>query len=104
MSVVPIQALAAIGAQVPVDPAGAAPAVSGRAPSSFAQMMLDGVGQVDQKLAQVERLQTAAGLGDTIPPHQIFAAAMEARGSLMLMMQVRARLVEGYQEIMRMQL
>jgi flagellar hook-basal body complex protein FliE len=104
MSIDPIQALAAIGAQVPVDPAGAAPAVSGRAPSSFARMMLDGVQNTNQKILDAERMQTMATLDDSVPPHRVFVAGAQAHDALLLMMQVRARLVEGYQEIMRMQL
>jgi flagellar hook-basal body complex protein FliE len=103
MTVDPIQALAALGAQNQVVPGATAP-LPARAPVSFAQMMVDGVEQTNQKILNSERMALAATLDDSISPHRVAFAQLEALNSLKLLMQVRSRLVEGYQEIMRMQL
>ena len=98
----------AIGAIAPVDPA-IAPGPEGPAPAplrgtSFSQMLLGGIDHVNQQLTEADAKVAAFALDDTIPPHQVILAIDEARDALELMLQVRSRLVEGYQEIMRMQL
>lgn len=105
MSTPPIDA---IGAASAIDPLmqrldTLAPAAPG-GPTSFAQMMMDGIGQVDRKLAEAEAMSAAFAVDDSVPLHQVTYALEEARLSFELMLQVRARLVEAYQEIARMQL
>ncbi|MDB5438801.1 MAG: hypothetical protein JWM33_1228, partial [Caulobacteraceae bacterium] len=78
----------------PAKPAGA----------SFGQMLLKGVDEVNQKLVEADSLVQTFALDGSIPPHQVTFALEQARLSVELMMQVRSRLVEGYQELMRMQL
>lgn len=102
MTVAPIQALAPIGAQAPADPVAAAART--RAPASFGQMMLDGLQQTDAKVSDASRLATAFGVDDSVSIHQVVFAQVQAIDALQLMLQVRARLTEGYQELMRMQL
>jgi flagellar hook-basal body complex protein FliE len=81
----------------------AAPAVRGPA-GAFAGLLLDGVDQVNTKILEADRMVQAFALDDSIPLHQVTFALEQARLSTELMMQVRSRLLEGYQEIMRMQL
>ena len=101
MSVVPIEAIgtAEITAlQLP--PHAAGPTRAG----SFSSMLLDGVAQANQTLIDAEAATTAFVTDDSIPLHQVTYALEQARMSFELMMQVRNRLTEAYQEIMRMQL
>lgn len=95
----PIEAIAPA-----IDPAATAVSARPQAAASFGQMLINGVEEVDQKLVEADATARAFVLGDAVPPHQVTFALEEARLSLELMLQVRARLVEGYQEIMRMQL
>jgi len=104
MTVAPIEAIAAL--------AGADPA-QGRTPmaapqtgeiQSFAQMLLGGVGEVNQKLVDAEAMAARFAVDDSVPLHQVTYALEQARLSFEFMLQVRARLVEGYQDIMRMQI
>ena len=82
----------------------ASPPASQATSSSFAQMLLQGVDGVNQKVTQADAMVKAFAVDDTVPLHQVTFALEQARLSVELMMQVRARLVEGYQEILRMQL
>ena len=75
-----------------------------RSTSSFGALLVDQAESVDQTIQQADSLARAFALDDSVPVHQVTFALEEARLSFELMMQVRARLVEGYQEIMRMQL
>lgn len=71
---------------------------------SFSQMLMNGVDHVDKQLAAADAKVAAFAVDDTIPPHEVIYAIEQARHSLELVLQVRSHLVEGFQEIMRMQL
>jgi flagellar hook-basal body complex protein FliE len=77
------------------------PATSG---PSFGNMLLDGVNAVSDKAASADKMVRAFALDDSIPVHQVTFALEQARLSLELMLQVRSRIVEGYQQLMGMQL
>ena len=69
---------------------------------SFGQLVSDGLSQVNNQLigSQVD-LQKLA-MGDAQNLHQIMINLEESRVSFQLMMQVRNRLLEAYQDIMKM--
>lgn len=77
---------------------------SATAPASFAQLMKSGVAAVNHQVVEANKIAAAFALDDHIPPHQVMMALEQAKMSMQLLMQVRARLVEGYQDFMRMQL
>lgn len=70
----------------------------------FAALLAKGVEAVDQKVGKADALVRQFAIDDTIPVHQVTIAIEEARLSVELAMQVRMRLVEGYRELMNMQL
>lgn len=72
--------------------------------ASFDSILSAGLQSVDQKLAHADSLVQQFALDDSIPVHQVTIALEEARLSVELAMQVRARLVETYREFMNMQL
>ena len=71
--------------------------------AAFGQMLSEGIEQVNQNLLEADRLTRAYALGEDMPIHQVTFALEHARLSFELMLQVRNRLMESYQEIMRMQ-
>jgi len=103
MSAVPIQALAAIAPPQTLAVQGGTHAAA-PAGASFSQVLLNGIDSVNQKVVDADAMVRAFALDDSIPVHQVTFALEQARLSLELMMQVRARLVEGYQRMMEMQL
>lgn len=70
---------------------------------SFGDMVSHGLQQVDQQLqtSQVELQRLATGEATNL--HQVMLRLEETRLSFQLMVQVRNRLLESYQEVMRMQ-
>ena len=110
MSGLPLEAIAAIAPQalsgaapavpLPAAPPSTAPAAGG----SFSQMLMDGIAAVNERVASADAMVRAFAVDDSIPLHQVTFALEEARLSMELMMQVRARLVESYQRMMEMQL
>lgn len=71
---------------------------------SFSDMLLNGIQGVDRKVADADHLVRQFAIDDTIPVHQVTIALEEARLGVELAMQVRARLVEAYRDLMTMQL
>jgi flagellar hook-basal body complex protein FliE len=99
------QAIAAVAAIVEpsLAPSAVAPAVGSAQDSAFGQMVTHGVSQVNEQLvaSQVDLQQVAAGAPVNL--HQVMIGLEESRMSFELLMQVRNRLLEGYQDVMRMQ-
>ena len=70
----------------------------------FGSLLAQGIAAVDAKVAHADALVAQFAIDDSIPVHQVTVALEEARLSVEFAMQVRARLVEGYKELMNMQL
>jgi flagellar hook-basal body complex protein FliE len=71
---------------------------------SFSQMLLDGIDRINQKSLSADALVRAFVLDDSIPVHQVTYALAQVQGSLEMALQIRARLLDGYQQLMNMQL
>lgn len=73
-------------------------------PADFATLLAQGIGSVDAKIARADEMVSRFAVDDSVPVHQVTIALEEARLSVEFAMQVRARLVEGYKELMNIQL
>ena len=84
---------------------GFSPAGSpGAAPTEGFTQMLDGlVGTVNTKQQESQALTRKVLLGESDQLHQSVIAMQEASVAFSLMVEVRNKLVESYQELMRMQ-
>jgi flagellar hook-basal body complex protein FliE len=71
--------------------------------STFASYITEGVEKVNTALVRADAVLSQAAIDGTQPPHQVILAMEEARLTFHLALQVRNRLLEGYQELMRMQ-
>lgn len=104
MSVIPpvapasIPQLTRIIDQLPV----AAPQMLGNA--SFSSLLAEGLKSLETKVAHADEQVKAFALDDSVPVHQVTYALEEARLAVELVMQVRTRLLEGFRELMNMQL
>jgi flagellar hook-basal body complex protein FliE len=103
MSAAPVVAVLALPPPAPL--AAPAPAAPPAAPSTlFADLLSNGLDQVNAKVTDADKLARAFTLDDSIPVHQVTYALEQARLALELMSQVRMRLIDGYQQLMNMQL
>jgi flagellar hook-basal body complex protein FliE len=100
MTVTPILAIGTVA--VALQP----PLLAAQPPSavSFGQMIANGLQNMDQKVIAADKMVQAFALDDSVPIHQVMYALDQARSSMELAMQVRARLLDGYQQLMNMQL
>ena len=69
----------------------------------FADALKDSIGQVNQAQLSADRAAEQIATGETKNLHEAMIKLEEADISLRLMVQVRNKAVEAYQEIMRMQ-
>ena len=72
--------------------------------ASFQSILANGLNATNEKITTANDLVRQFAVDDSIPVHQVTIALEEARLSVEMAMQVRARLVETYRELMTMQL
>jgi flagellar hook-basal body complex protein FliE len=90
-----------LGAAAPPPPATSAqPSGS----NSFPSMLGNLVGEVAQKQADASNTTNALLSGKNVSLHQTMISMEEANVSFQLMVEVRNRLLDSYQELMRMQM
>jgi flagellar hook-basal body complex protein FliE len=96
----------AIGPLPPEPLTGAWPrtAVSPDAPSKFGAWFSEQLGEVNGKLKHADAELQRLAAGDVESLHRVMIDLEEARLSFQLLMQVRNRALEAYQEIIRMQI
>jgi len=100
MTIEAIGAVSAIGAMAPQTMAQA----PGTPASDFGQMMGDGISKLDSGLQVADQQLRAMAAGKEVAVHDVMISMEQARMNLMFMVEVRNRVVEAYQELMRMQL
>ena len=97
MQTLPIANLAAPHAAAPE----AAPAATGG--GDFGAWLTQALGRVNQDLVQADQGLQRLASGEAENLHQVMIALEEARVGLQLVVQVRNRLLDAYQEVLRMQ-
>lgn len=77
---------------------------SAQGTASFGTMVSQGLQQVNDQLLATQGDLQALAVGDVQNLHQVMIRMEESRISFQLMMQVRNRLLEAYQDVMKMQI
>jgi flagellar hook-basal body complex protein FliE len=68
---------------------------------TFGQILQHAIGEVNQSQMHAADLSARFAAGEPLDVHQVMIAAQEASVSLNLAIQVRNKLVDGYQELMK---
>jgi len=110
-----VEALTAVGAQLAAT-VPAAPAASAIAPAAdinalagvnpadgVFHQLLDSLGDINTRMQANSQATTELALGQTDNLHEVMISAERTRLQFDLMMSMRNRVLEAYQEIMRMQ-
>jgi flagellar hook-basal body complex protein FliE len=74
------------------------------ATTNFVDLMRVGFQDVEQKIERANDLIQEFAVDDSVPIHRVMIAIEEARLSVEIAMQVRTKLVDGYRDLMNMQL
>lgn len=100
-----IEAIAALGALDGALGAGGSQSPQGATqPKGFSEVFEQQLGRVNQDLAAAETSLQKLASGEPVALHDVMISLETARISVQTMIQVRNRLVEAYQEVMRMQI
>ena len=96
--------LPATGIEMPSELGTTQGITSAQPADSFASMLGNMVSDVNAQQNISAQAVSALQSGQTVPLHQAVIAMEEANVSFQLMVEVRNRLLDSYQEIMRMQI
>lgn len=99
-----LSSIAAVQAPALLPLLAPAPGVTAAGGPDFGHWLAQGLQQASGSIAQADATLRAVALGEPVAPHQALLAMEQARMELQLVLQVRNRLLEGVQELMRMQL
>lgn len=72
---------------------------SGQTGPSFKEVLMDGLNQVNQMQVDADRAVEQLFAGGDVDPAEVLTAVQKADMTFRLMMQVRNKLVQAYQEI-----
>lgn len=72
-------------------------------PFTFLQPLQKGLSETNNLMGQADKLSNEAAVGGDVDLHDVMISAEKAGVALQLTLQVRNKLVEAYQEVMRMQ-
>lgn len=95
-----IEAVAAAASQV-FDVAAPGKETSSR---SFAAMMQAGMGDLNSNVSAAEAAVSDLAAGKPVELHDVMISLEQARISVQTFVQIRNKLIESYQDLMRMQL
>jgi flagellar hook-basal body complex protein FliE len=98
-----VDAIQPLGMQDEVAPPVAFPAAKAGAGPSFVEHVSEGLQQVNQQLLATQSDLQSLAVGGTASLHEVMIRLEESRISLQLLLQVRNRVLEAYQDVMRMQ-
>jgi flagellar hook-basal body complex protein FliE len=98
MAVVPTKTL------FPTDEVGSAQPASTNASGTFGNMVSEGLAHINEQLQSSQADLQKLAMGDAQNIHQVMIRLEESRLSFQLMLQVRGRLLEAYQDVMKMQI
>lgn len=103
-----IESIAAVAAAQAGLPAPAAmpidAAQNASAPSAFASLMQRELGELNANVGAAETAMRDLATGKSVELHDVMISLERARVSVQTFVQVRNKLIESYQDLMRMQL
>lgn len=103
MTMPSISAIASVGATPALLPS-AAPTSSTGTGSDFGKMLSDLMGSLQQTEQSTNNLVTQAATGSDVNVHDVMIATQTENLAFDTALQVRNKLVEAYQDVMRMQM
>lgn len=95
----PIQSLQARQLQYQPPQPASAPSAAEPTTSSFKNVLLDSIDQVNAMQQDANRAVEHLATGGDISPAEVFTAVQKADLAFRMMMQVRNKLVQAYQEV-----
>lgn len=92
-----------VGANIPLPKIGDVSRATDAGGDSFQKVLSDAVSTIDQAQAEADSSVAKLAAGEQVELHEVMLATEKASMALQLTVQVRNKIVEAYQDIMRMQ-
>ena len=102
MAIVPISGIGSVGSLAGLNPTQPATS-SANAVESFQNLLSDALGKLQQGQAETDQAVNQLAAGGPVDLHTVALAVEENSLDFQLAMQVRNKLVDAYQEVVRMQ-
>lgn len=99
-----IEAIGAIASTAALDAPRTQTLNLGPTGADFATLVGDGISRTDASIKEADAQLRALAAGQDVPLHDVIISIEHARMNLMLAAEVRNKIIDGYQELMRMQL
>lgn len=99
-----VAAVASAQAAAPISNATASAADNASTASSFAKLLQRELAQLNNSVSTAENTMHNLAAGKSVQLHKVMISLEQARLSVQTFVQVRNKLVESYQDLMRMQL
>lgn len=99
----PLSGLGQVGSAGRIDAGGSAGSAQGSSGISFGSAMKKAVGEVNKLQSKADDMVVKLATGDVEDVHAAMIAMNKAKQAFDFTLQVRNKVIEAYQEIMRMQ-
>ncbi|GIU99279.1 MAG: flagellar hook-basal body complex protein FliE [Actinomycetota bacterium] len=93
-----------IGPVPPVLPQIADPQPSGSADRGFSHLVLQGLEAVSRSEQEADALVRAMAAGEPVQPHDVMIATAKAELSVQMLVAIRDKALEAYQQVMNLQI
>ncbi len=98
-----LDAVPAVGIHDEVEPPFASPPAAAAGSIPFSERIAEGLQEVNRQLLTTQRDLQQLAVGEVANLHEVLIRLEESRTALQLVLQVRNRALEAYQDVMRMQ-
>ncbi len=92
-----------VGNNLPLPPLTQPAKLGGSSTESFQKMLSDAVGSLNKMEAEADSSTAKLAAGEPVELHEVLLATERASLAFQLAMQVRNKIIDAYQEVMRMQ-
>ena len=99
-----IESLTAVNSLPEISPPQRQMSAEGPDPGQFASMLVGKVGEMNTKVSAAETVLSDLAAGRSVEPQEAMISMEQARISVLTFVQLRNKLIESYQDVMRMQL
>ncbi len=99
----PIQGVSIPAVSLPPSPP-ASPAMAGKGDASFKNLLLSGIDQVNTMQSQADQAVQQLMTGDDVDPAAVLTSIQKADMSFRMMLQIRNKLLQAYQELKDMRI
>lgn len=86
-----------------IKPTVSTPSLEPKKGEDFGKLLMDAIKEVNKQQADARQLQNDLMANRPVEYHELMISMERASTSMLLTMQVRNKLLEAYQEVMRMQ-